>query len=76
MNANLPRAVPLYGFFALPRGLLLKVCADPCMYSPGYIQSLKPRWPSAALQATPPQAAQEDGRVSPAPAGTKEGNKQ
>ena len=37
--ANLPRGVPLYGFFSLPRGRLLKVCADPCMYSPGYLQS-------------------------------------
>lgn len=47
----LPRGVPIYGFFALPRGLLLKVCAEPCMYAPGYIQSLKPRWPKDAAIA-------------------------
>lgn len=43
---NLPRGVPLYGFFLLPRGLLLKVCAEPCTFAPGYIQSNKPRWPT------------------------------
>lgn len=43
---RLPRGIPIYGFFALPRGLLVKVCAEPCMFAPGYIQSNKPRWPS------------------------------
>lgn len=43
--ATLPRGVPLYGLFALPRGLMLKVCAQPCTFAPGYIQSLQPRWP-------------------------------
>ena len=35
---------PLYGFFSLPRGRLLKVHAEACMYAPGYLQSNKPRW--------------------------------
>jgi hypothetical protein len=43
--ASLPRGVPLYGFFSLPRARLLKVCAEPCSFAPGYIQSNKPRWP-------------------------------
>jgi hypothetical protein len=30
---------PLYAFFLLPRGRLLKVHAEPCMYAPGYLQS-------------------------------------
>lgn len=47
--ANLPRS-PLYAFFALPRGLLLKVHAEPCMYAPGYLQSNKPRWPSGVKE--------------------------
>lgn len=45
-NPNIPRGVPLYGFFSLPRGLMLKVCSGDCMYAPGYIQSIKPRWPT------------------------------
>lgn len=46
-------AAPLYGFFMLPRGLLLKVHAEPCVYAPGYLQSIRPRWPGAApSQAT------------------------
>lgn len=45
---RIPRGVPLYGFFGLPRGRLLKVCAEPCAFAPGYIQSNKPRWPSGA----------------------------
>ena len=48
---KLPRA-PLYAFFALPRGRLLKVHAEPCMYAPGYLQSNKPRWPSGNVAAT------------------------
>lgn len=40
---------PLWAFFSLPRGRLLKVHAEPCMYAPGYLQSNKPRWPSDAL---------------------------
>lgn len=44
--SDVPRGVPLYGFFSLPRGRLLKVCAEPCMFAPGYIQSNKPRWPA------------------------------
>jgi hypothetical protein len=44
-GAKLPRATPIYGLFALPMGRLFKVCAEPCMYSPGYIRSNKPRWP-------------------------------
>lgn len=44
---SLPRGVPLYGLFALPRGLMLKVHAQPCTFAPGYIQSLKLRWPKA-----------------------------
>lgn len=47
---RLPRGVPLYGFFSLPRGRLLKVCAEPCTFAPGYIQSNKPRWPSGAQE--------------------------
>lgn len=47
---RLPRATPIYGLFTLPMGRLFKVCAEPCMYSPGYIQSNKPRWPSGALE--------------------------
>lgn len=39
---------PLWAFFTLPRGRLLKVHAEPCMYAPGYLQSTKARWPSAA----------------------------
>ena len=42
-------AAPLWGFLTLPRGRTLKVHAEPCMYSPGYLQSLKPRWPGAAM---------------------------
>jgi hypothetical protein len=42
---GLPRGTPLYGFFSLPRGRLLKVCAEPCMFAPSYLQSNKPRWP-------------------------------
>lgn len=49
---RLPRGVPLYGFFALPRGLLLKVCAEPCMYAPSYLQSLKSRWPTGRAAIT------------------------
>lgn len=44
---TLPRGMPLYGLFALPRGLMLKVHAQPCTFAPGYIQSLKLRWPKA-----------------------------
>lgn len=43
---RLPSA-PLWAFFCLPRGRLLKVHAEPCMYAPGYLQSNKPRWPGA-----------------------------
>ena len=57
-TARLP-AAPLWGFFTLPRGRLLKVHAEPCMYAPGYLQSNKPRWPGA--KATP-QGAAEHGR--------------
>jgi hypothetical protein len=42
---KLPRATPIYGLFTLPMGRLFKVCAEPCMYSPGYIRSNEPRWP-------------------------------
>jgi hypothetical protein len=42
--STLPPA-PLWGFLTLPRGRLLKVHAEPCMYAPGYLQSNKPRWP-------------------------------
>jgi hypothetical protein len=42
---------PLWAFFTLPRGRLLKVHAEPCMFAPGYLQSLKPRWPSDAAIA-------------------------
>ena len=45
---SIPRGVSLYGFFSLPRGRLLKVCAEPCTYAPGYLQSNKPRWPSGS----------------------------
>jgi len=40
---------PLWGFLTLPRGRLLKVHAEPCMYAPGYLQSNKPRWPGEAV---------------------------
>lgn len=44
---NLPCS-PLYGFFALPRRRLLKVHAEPCTFAPGYLQSIRPRWPGEA----------------------------
>lgn len=51
---KLPRAVPIYGLFTIPMGRLFKVCAEPCMYSPGYIRSNKPRWPRiSAIGAAP-----------------------
>lgn len=45
-TSKLP-AAPLWAFFTLPRGLMLKVHAEPCMYAPGYLQSNTPRWPAA-----------------------------
>lgn len=41
-------AAPLWAFLTLPRGRLLKVHSEPCMYAPGYLQSNKPRWPGDA----------------------------
>jgi hypothetical protein len=42
---------PLYAFFLLPRGRLLKVHAEPCMYAPGYLQSNRPRWPGVMTES-------------------------
>lgn len=47
MTIKLPSA-PLWAFFGLPRGRLLKVHSEPCMYAPGYLQSNKPRWPAGS----------------------------
>jgi hypothetical protein len=62
---KLPRC-PLYGFFTLPRGRLLKVHAEPCMYAPGYLQSNKPRWPAGVAgldHPTFPQQPPAPGKV-------------
>jgi len=48
--SKLPPA-PLYAFFLAPRGRLLKVHAEPCMYAPGYLQSNSPRWPGAMTES-------------------------
>lgn len=57
---KLPRS-PLYAFFTLPRGRLLKVHAEPCMYAPGYLQSNKPRWPSGNAGVSAAPASTSDG---------------
>lgn len=35
----------IYGIFSNPRARLYKVCSHPCMYAPGFIVSIRAKWP-------------------------------